>query len=81
MEIFLTTAMVLAFITTCYYTFREKRYKEDELVAFGNYLLSKERHNRIKMCKNLPNKEVWEERLAQVSDADLRNWMELENHI
>lgn len=81
MNIILYITVLVFFFLYIFFVLRKNKYSEKDIVSFGNYLLSKERHNRIVMCKNLPNKEVWEERLVQVSDADIRNWIELENKI
>ena len=43
---------------------KKTTYTEAQLIAFGNYLLSKERKESI---VNEANQE-------QVTDADLRNW-------
>lgn len=43
------------------------------LIAFGNYLLSKKRRDRYKAIKM--KGFTLNERLSQVSDADIRNFM------
>jgi len=47
-------------------------FELSDLVSFGNYLLSEERKNLYESR----GKELLEERLSMVSDADLQNWLE-----
>ena len=47
---------------------------EQKLVSFGRYLLSQERTDRVKSNEALS--DIVEERLADVSDADVYNWKE-----
>lgn len=47
---------------------------EQKLVSFGRYLLSKERTEKVKANEALS--DILEERLADVSDADVYNWKE-----
>ena len=46
-------------------------YTEKDITAFGNYLLSDRRKNRI---HSLSNKEEAEEVSKSVTDADYQNW-------
>ena len=46
-------------------------YTEKDITAFGNYLLSDRRKNRI---YSLSNKEEAEEVSKSVTDADYQNW-------
>lgn len=48
-------------------------FNKKDLIAFGNFLVSKERKERLKQITHpmdLPD------RLAQVSDADVANWID-----
>ena len=45
---------------------------EQDLVSFGNYLLSKDRKSRVKKAGLPP--ETLENRLMSVSHADFENW-------
>jgi len=49
-------------------------YDENDLVSFGNYLLSEERRELFKNNPNFPNGELLEERLSEVHHADFENW-------
>ena len=55
----------------------KKKYTEKELIDFGNYLLSKERHNRIKYHdgKVQPN---YHETKKEVHHADVENFKSAE---
>lgn len=44
----------------------------NDLVSFGNYLLSEEREQSVRSNPELADSV--EERLRQVSDADIANW-------
>ena len=46
-------------------------YTEKDITAFGNYLLSDRRKNRV---NSLSNKEEAEEVSKSVTDADYQNW-------
>lgn len=46
-------------------------YTEKDITAFGNYLLSDRRKNRV---YSLSNKEEAEEVSKSVTDADYQNW-------
>lgn len=48
-----------------------KTYTENELVSFGNYLLSKERADMFRPIKNFLSKK---ERLKMVHHSDVTNW-------
>ena len=54
----------------------QSNYNEKDLVSFGNYLLSEERKISYKQNPNFPNEERLEERLSEVSHADLCNCTE-----
>lgn len=54
----------------------QSNYNEKDLVSFGNYLLSEERKISYKQNPNFPNEKRLEERLSEVSHADLCNWTE-----
>lgn len=45
-----------------------------DLAAFGNYLFSNERKESMKKTKNVP---PLSDRLKEVTDADLENFLEL----
>lgn len=45
----------------------EKKFTLDDLINFGNYLLSEERNNNIEK----------REALTYVGDWDIQNWLEL----
>lgn len=45
---------------------------EQDLVSFGNYLLSKDRRSRVKKAGLPP--ETLENRLSSVNHADFENW-------
>ncbi len=49
-------------------------HTEVELIRFGEYLLSKERTDRIKESYKEGDSVSIEERLAQVYHADIENW-------
>lgn len=51
-------------------------FERQDLVSFGNYLLSEERKERIHTNESFPNGELLQERLEQVSHADIENWLE-----
>lgn len=57
---------------------KEKTYTEAELIEFGKFLLSKEREELVfqdkKSADNLKTS------ISQVSDADLRNWQNMEEN-
>lgn len=50
-------------------------FTKDEMVSFGNYLLSEER-TKAKMQHPDFNPEQKEESLKQVTHADLSNWFD-----
>lgn len=52
----------------------KKKYTEEELIAFGNYLLSKERHNRIKYDENWKAKPNYHDLKKEVHHADIENF-------
>jgi hypothetical protein len=52
----------------------KKKYTEKELIAFGNYLLSKERHNRIKYDENWKVKPNYHQLKKEVHHADVENF-------
>ena len=48
-------------------------FTEEDLVSFGEYLLSDERKQKVE--ENWPNtSEILESNLKKVHDADLANW-------
>lgn len=47
---------------------------EQELVSFGNYLLSKERTERVSSNPDPSMQVIVNERLSMVSDADVEDW-------
>jgi hypothetical protein len=53
-----------------------KQYTEKDLVSFGNYLLSKERKQRIKVNKTDIKLAPPSLRATEVQDADLANWQD-----
>lgn len=56
-------------------------FNEDDLVAFGYYLFSKERRENFKNHPAYPDNEQLEKRLSQVHHADVYNWMaQRKNH-
>lgn len=48
-----------------------------DMVSFGNYLLSPERRKLYKQNPMFPDGLMLEERLAQVNHADIENWLAL----
>ena len=48
-----------------------------DMVSFGNYLLSPERRKLYEQNPMFPDGLMLEERLAQVSHADFENWLAL----
>lgn len=50
---------------------------EQDVVSFGNYLLSNERRKLYEEHLMFPDGEALEERLAQVNHADFENWKSL----
>jgi hypothetical protein len=48
-------------------------FNRKDLVSFGNYLLSEERKTRF---EQIESETPVEERLKQVSHADVENWIE-----
>ena len=68
------SAINLAVALAIYYRLTktsETRYTEKDITAFGNYLLSDRRKNRV---YSLSNKEEAEEVSKSVTDADYQNW-------
>jgi len=51
-------------------------YTEEDLVKFGQFLLSEERTNRILTNYNEGDPVTKEERLREVYHADISNWKE-----
>ena len=51
---------------------------EQDLISFGNYLLSEERKESFKANPQFPNDELLEERLSNVHHADIENWKYLQ---
>lgn len=53
-------------------------YTREDLVTFGNYLLSDLRKSKFKVSelKNLPK-----ERINKVHDADIANWQDMEKEV
>ena len=45
-------------------------YDLNDLISFGNYLLSEERRNTLKQAKNVPIND----KIKQVHDSDIDNW-------
>ena len=67
-------AINLAVALAIYFRLTKKSkpmYTEKDITAFGNYLLSDERKNRVYSNQN---KEVAAEIYKGVTDADYRNW-------
>ena len=69
-------AINLAVVLAIFFRLRKKStpqpmYTEKDITAFGNYLLSDERKNRV---YGNQNKEVAAEIYKGVTDADYRNW-------
>ncbi len=54
-------------------------FTEEDLVSFGNYLLSDIRTKHIRSTSDGISDETIEDRLKNVSDADLGNWAYLVN--
>jgi len=52
----------------------KKKYTEKELIAFGNYLLSKERHNRIKYDTFRKVRPNYHDLKKEVHHADIENF-------
>lgn len=52
----------------------KKVYSINDLVSFGNYVLSEERILRIKNNPFFTNKTQTKDRVQTVHDADLANW-------
>lgn len=50
---------------------------ENDMVSFGNYLLSDERRKLYEGHPMFPDGEALEQRLAQVNHADFENWKHL----
>ena len=49
-------------------------FTEEDLISFGNYLLSKERWESIVRNPDFPNDETLDERLREVHHSDIENW-------
>ena len=70
-------AINLAVVLAIFFRLRKKStspqpmYTEKDITAFGNYLLSDERKNRVYSNQN---KEEASEIYKGVTDADYRNW-------
>ena len=67
-------AINLAVALAIFFRLRKKStpmYTEKDITAFGNYLLSDERKNRVYSNQN---KEEAAEIYKRVTDADYRNW-------
>lgn len=56
-------------------------YTEEEIVSFGNYLLSEARKELFKSHPSYPNEELLDERLAVVHDSDVENWKGINKEI
>ena len=68
------SAINLAVALAIYFRLTKKSkptYTEKDITAFGNYLLSDRRKNRV---NSLSNKEEAEEVSKSVTDADYQNW-------
>lgn len=48
----------------------------ENLVTFGNYLLSEERTESFRQNPLFKDELLLKERLSQVTDADIENWKE-----
>lgn len=55
-----------------------KTYTREDLVTFGNYLLSDLRRSKFNSTElnDLPK-----ERISKVHDADIANWQDMENEV
>jgi len=49
-------------------------FQKEDMVSFGQYLLSEERRELFKSHPELGETNL-EERLAEVTDADIENWL------
>ena len=67
----LAVALAIYFRLTKESKKNETRYTEKDITAFGNYLLSDKRKNRV---HSLSNKEEAEEVSKSVTDAYYQNW-------
>ena len=55
-------------------------FNKSDLVKFGKYLLSKEREDSLKQTSiENPQAPTYEERFRYVHDADIQNWLSMEN--
>jgi secreted trypsin-like serine protease len=54
-------------------------FTEEDLVSFGSYLLSDIRMENIQAMSKEETQDIIEQRLKNVSDADLGNWAYLVN--
>jgi len=72
MNIDITLIIPSCLAVFAFWLFRDKDYSQTDLVSFGNYLLSKERFDKVKEARE----DLFEERFGQVSDADLSNWID-----
>ena len=66
----------LAVVLAIFFRLRKKStpmYTEKDITAFGNYLLSDERKNRVYSNQN---EEEAAEIYKRVTDADYRNWQD-----
>ena len=70
----LAVAMAIYFRLTKKSKKSKPTYTEKDITAFGNYLLSDRRKNRVYSLSNLSDKEVAEEVSKSVTDADYQNW-------
>lgn len=73
MNIDITLIILSCLAVFAFWLFRDKDYGKSDLISFGNYLLSKERFDKVKESRD----DLLEERYGEVSDADLANWEDM----